>query len=171
MLSVRLLMLSVRLLTVAIVVLPLCGSTLSAQKQKNSRALAPARVALVAVDSLPAGNRVSVVRRIHVKPQDVILVSAAAAAVDLAGAIHVFNGLRFRDGDSLTIGLEASPNQYVASPDWPGSPYEAWIQSQLSRLRNARTFQVRGVGINRAVWITLPAPKGSLYLSSPYIKK
>lgn len=160
-----------RTLLIAIVACCLKGHSLGAQVQTKTKATTPARVALVAVDSLSAGQRVQVVRRLHVKPQDVILLTPQAAALDLAAAIHVLNGLRFQHGDALTTGLEASPGNYVPSPNWTSSPYEAWITSQLTRLRNARTFRVQGVGDHRAVWITLPAPKGRLEATLPTVKK
>lgn len=149
----------------------LLGRSTNAQVQTTTKVTTPARVALVAVNSLPDGQRVRVIRRPHAKPQDIILVAPAAASLDLAAALHVYNGLRFQYGDSLRMALEASPGGYVPSPNWSDSPYQSWINAQLSRLRSARVFRVQGVGTNRAVWITLPAPSGQLEVVTPSVRK
>jgi hypothetical protein len=133
-----------------------------AQTVTTSRATTSQRVALIAVDSIFGGHKTRVVRRQHVRPQDVILVASTADAVDLAGAIHVLNGMRFQFGDSLTTSLEASPSSYSPSPTWSDSPYGNWIKAQLSRLRAGRLYRVDGVGVRRAVLITLPTPQGRL---------
>jgi hypothetical protein len=138
------------------------SAALDAQTVTTSRVTTAEKVALIAVDSILGGHTTRVVRRQHVRPQDIILVASTASAVDLAGAIHVLNGLRFQFGDNLTTGLEASPTNYSPSPTWSGSPYENWINAQLTRLRGGRLYRVDGVGARRAVLITLPAPRGRL---------
>lgn len=146
--------------------LSLGSDVCSAQAQATSKAKVSTRVALVAVGSLPDGKRVKVARRVHVKPQDVILVTPSARSMDLAGALHVLDGMRFVYGDTLARGMEASPENYLPSRQWNNSPYQQWIESQLARLRSARLYRVEGVGTSRAVWITVPAPRGRLGSSS-----
>lgn len=138
-----------------------------AREDKRPRATGPTRVALVAVDSLIGGNPVRVERRIHVRPQDVILVTPSATARDLAAALHVLDGLRHQYGDSLDSSLQASPGNYSPSPTWENSPYQQWMDAQLTRLRGARVFRVQGLGTHRATWITVPAPKGRVRAAIP----
>lgn len=90
------------------------------------------------------------------------MVSRSAKALDLAGGLHALAGLRYVFGDTITAVLEASPNNYVPSRDWPNSEYERWIEAQLKRLRNARMYLVQGIGASRAVWVTIPARDGKV---------
>ena len=133
-----------------------------AQTVTASRATTARKVALIAVDEIPGGQKTRIVRRQHVRPQDLILVSGDASPNDLAAAINVLNGLRFQFGDTLTAGVEVSPTNHTPSASWSRSPYSNWISAQLTRLRAGRHYRVDGIGVRRTVLITLPPPRGRL---------
>ena len=71
----------------------------------------------------------------------------------------LMSALRAELGDSLKQGIRATPVATSGSPSCDGSPY-AWLQEQLTRLRNARRYNVAGIDPAQAVNITLPAARG-----------
>ena len=124
-----------------------------------SRGLGDATVTLVAGTAPLRGGRVEVVRRASRSPQNVVIVDRKATAEDLAGAVVMINELRIAHGDSLTMDFRARAESVHPGPGWQSSAYRGWIIAQLARLRSAPEQRVAGLGVVRAVRITLPAPK------------
>ena len=127
-----------------------------------SRGLGDATVTLVAGTAPLRGGRVEVVRRASRSPQNVVIVDRKATAEDLAGAIVMINELRIAHGDSLTMDFRARAVSVQPGPGWQNSPYRGWITAQLARLRSAPEKPVPGLGVVRAIRITLPPPKAGL---------
>jgi hypothetical protein len=130
------------------------------QVRVPGRRTEPIRVALVASDTALSGSHVRVLRRNQQKPFDVILVSPQATSRDLATGVQLFSALRAQHGDSLLHDIRATPISGTPPLDWDGSPYQIWMDQQLTRLRRAQPYDVGGIGVARAVMITVPAARG-----------
>ena len=125
---------------------------------QQPRQLAPTRVTLVA-DKVPSkGGRVEVVRRAELKPQNIVIVDRNASADDLAGALAMINALRTQHGEAITDDFRARPESVKHGKNWKKSAYRAWLVDQLDRLKKAERRDVPGLGVVKAVRITLPAP-------------
>lgn len=134
--------------------------------QTTSRSLGPIRVTLVTGSALRKGGPVEVVRSVSHGPRNLVLVAPTATPRDLAAALSLMSALRLQHGDSPTTDLRATPTLVQPGPGFTGSPYETWLGEQLTRLRSAPLRQVDGIGIARAVQVTLPAPRG-MFRSDP----
>lgn len=134
--------------------------------QTTSRSLGPIRVTLVTGIALRKGGRVEVVRSVSHGPRNLVLVAPDATPCDLAAALSLMSALRLQYGDSPAADLRAVPTLVQPTPRFAGSPYDTWLGEQLTRLRNSALRQVDGIGIARAVQVTLPAPRG-MFRSDP----
>ena len=139
----------------ALAVFTVAVTPLPAQKTEP---LGDARVTLVAGTAPSRGGPTEVLRRAQRTPRNVVVVDGSATPEDLAAALALINALRSRYGDALTADLRARPGSARPGPTWQRSAYRAWLVVQLARLRAAPPVDVPGLGVARAVHITLPAP-------------
>ena len=138
--------------------------------QLPSRARGSVKVAVVSVASLPNGHHSLVLRRPHLAPRDVILVTRDATPVDLSTAIFVLAAMRQKYGDSLVTELQVIPRNSPNNGPSNGSSYQHWLLQQLQRLRGAREFHVAGIGVAPAIAITLPAMTGQFSTPSGIVQ-
>jgi hypothetical protein len=121
------------------------------------------RVVIMASDSALGTTHALVLRRAALNPREVILLDSAAGPLNLAASMRLLTALRAQWGDSLTTDWRVSPGFYAPARDYPGSPYEQWLNDQLKRLAGAKRYSVAGLGSGRVIVITLPAGHGTSF--------
>lgn len=139
----------------------LVGATALVSRQAGAQQEDPYagwRATVVTTNRLPTGTNVAVIRRAHVRPQQLILVGPNATAGDLLRAVGTLGALRAHDGDQPRVDVQVVPS--ASLPRGPGFAEEAArFQSFLDALRGAPARAVPGIGISRAVELDLgPSP-------------
>lgn len=154
------------LATVVLTVTPM-ASPLAQIAQTPSLRTGSVRVTLVAAPTLVAGSRTIVRRLAQRSPSNLIMVDPSATPEDLAYAIGMMNALRAQYGERAPFDVRATPTRTRLGVNWSGSAYRAWLVQQLGRLRQAEARPVPGIGLVRAVQISLPSPNGRLVAPRP----